>query len=63
MFMMLKVIPSSLQLALYVEEGQTGRRLKTGFVTKPRAITCYLTTDNVHASHVLHIVYQLLHVM
>ncbi len=38
--MLLRVIPSSLQLVLYVEEGQTGCRLKTGFITKAKS--CYI---------------------
>ncbi len=39
--MLLGVIPSSLQLVLYVEEGhETGFRLKTGFITKAKR--CYI---------------------
>ena len=50
--MMLRVIPSSLQLALYVGEGQAGCRLKMGFIVKSRAIACCVTTDNVHIKNV-----------
>ncbi len=51
---MLKIIPSTLQLVCYVEAGQTGYRLKMCFITKPRGITSYVTTDNVHVRYVLH---------
>ncbi len=52
-FMVLTVIPSSLQLVLYVEEGQAGCRLNMGFIIMSRAVTFYVTTDNAHVKYVL----------
>ncbi len=52
--MMLSVIPQAVcsYLCMWRKDKQT--RLKTGFITKPRGITCYVTTDNVHVKYILH---------